>query len=57
MHSPAHARPEAAEIVFRARRNERGSESRRVERLRIKLKQMQEPRMQIDVQIQSPGAR
>jgi hypothetical protein len=56
MHSPADARPQTAEIEVRARRNERGSENKRIERLRIKLKQMQERRMQMDVQIQSPRA-
>jgi len=47
MPTPAQARPQKHEIELRARRNERGSESTKIERLRIKLKQMQRAQMQL----------
>jgi hypothetical protein len=47
MISPAQATRQKHEIELRDRRSERSSESTKMERLRIKLKQMQRAQMQI----------
>ena len=51
MHSPAQAIPQKHEIELRAKRNERGSESTKMERLRIKLKQMQQRQTQMQMRL------
>jgi hypothetical protein len=51
MISPAQDRPQKHEIELRSRRNERGSESTKMDRLRIKLEKLQQRQTQLRMQL------